>query len=446
MRLWIKDPLRVLAPAAERGLVIEQARIVELVSRDGPASPCDQIFDASRHVVLPGLVNAHHHFYQNLTRAHPRAMNKELFAWLGSLYPIWGRHLDRESFRLSVRLALTELLMSGCTTTSDHHFLFPPGLEDAIDMEDEESRALGVRMTFARGMVNLSAAQGGIVDDRLLQDDDAALADSERILHLFHDSSEGSFRQVALAPCALFNVTKPMMVETARLANRFGCTLHTHLGETRDENEYCLAHWGCRPLEYLDEVEWLGPHTWLAHGIHFSDDEMARLGRYRMGVCHCPTSNMILASGICRTKELEESGALVGLGVDGSSSNDSSNLMESVRHAFLLGRLRYGAARVTHLDALRWATEGSAHCLGRTDIGSIEPGKQADLAFYTLEELRFSGAGDAIAALVLCGAHRADRVMVGGEWRVTDGVPRGVDVERLRHEHGAAARRFLETV
>jgi 8-oxoguanine deaminase len=444
MRLWIKNPIALLATGGEHGLVVEGGRIVELVGRGGPVSPCDQVFDAARHVVLPGLINTHHHFYQTLTRAHPQAINKELFQWLKALYPIWTRHLDRDCFRLAVRLALTELLMSGCTTASDHHFLFPRGLEDAVDIEDEEATALGMRMTLTRGTVNLRAADGGIFYESMIQDDDTILADCERVLGRYHDPAEESFRQVALAPCALFLVTKPIMVATARLAAKYNCKLHTHLGETRDEDEYCLAHFGCRPLDYLEEVEWLGERTWLAHGIHFSDTEIARLGEHGVGICHCPTSNMVLASGQCRTKELESAGAIVGLGVDGSASNDNSNLMESVRHAMMLGRLRYRATGVTHLDALRWATEGSARCLGRSDIGIIAAGKQADLAFYTLDELRFSGAGDPIAALVLCGAHRADRVMIGGNWRVTDGVPLGVDVERLRHEHGAAARRFLE--
>jgi len=446
MRLWIKDPIAVLAAGAERGLVIDDGRIVELVGRSGPVSPCEQIFDAARHVVLPGLINAHHHFFQNLTRAHPQAINKELFGWLKALYPIWTRHLDRDCFRLSVRLALTELLMSGCTTASDHHFLFPRGMEDAIDIEDEEASALCMRMTLTRGTVNLRIADGGIGDDSFIQDDDTILADCERVLARFHDPEDGSFRQIALAPCALFNVTKPIMLACARLAAKYGCRLHTHLGETLDEENYCLAHFGCRPLDYLEQVGWLDERTWLAHGIHFSDAEIARLGRHRVGICHCPTSNMVLASGQCRTRELEAAGAIVGLGVDGSSSNDNSNLMESVRHALMLGRLRYGAAGVTHVDALRWVTEGSARCLGRSDIGVIATGKQADLAFYRLDELRFSGAGDPIAALVLCGAHRADCVMIGGVWRVIDGAPLGVDIERLRHEHGTAARHFLDAV
>jgi len=446
MRLWIKDPIALLATGGDRGIVIKDGRIVELVGPAGPATPCHQVFDASRHVILPGLINTHHHFYQTLTRAHPAAINKNLFQWLKALYPIWTRHLDRDCFRLGVRLALTELLMSGCTTASDHHFLFPRGMEDAVDIEDQEATALGMRMTLTRGTINLRADDGAIFYEKMIQDDDTILTDCERVLGRFHDSAEGSFRQVALAPCALFLVTKPIMMATARLAAKHNCKLHTHLAETLDENDYCLAHYGCRPLEYLEEVEWLTERTWVAHGIHFSDPEIARLGEHHVGICHCPTSNMVLASGQCRTRELEAAGAIVGLGVDGSASNDNSNLMESVRHAMMLGRLRYGADGVTHLDALRWATEGSARCLGRSDIGAIATGKQADLAFYTLDELRFSGAGDPIAALVLCGAHRADRVMIGGNWRVIDGIPGGVDIERLRNEHGAAARRFLETL
>jgi 8-oxoguanine deaminase len=248
--------------------------------------------------------------------------------------------------------------------------------------------------------------------------------------------------QVAFAPCAPFTVTKRLMVDTAGLAEKCRCRLHTHLAETRDENEFCLANFGCRPLDYLEECGWLTDRVWLAHGIHFDDSEVKRLGRHHVGVSHCPTSNMLLSSGACRTRELEAAGTPVGLGVDGSASNDNSNLMEGVRHALMLARLSYDAASVTHLDALRWATAGSAQCLGREDIGSIAVGKQADLALYTLDELRFSGAGDPIAALVLCGAHAADRVMVAGEWRVTDGMPVGADVARLRHEHGAAAKAF----
>jgi 8-oxoguanine deaminase len=443
MRTWIRDPIAMLADAGPRGLVVENRAIVELVGPQGPVTPCDQVFDAGRHVIIPGLVNAHHHFFQTLTRAYPQAINKSLFPWLRQLYPIWGAHLDRDRFRLAVRVALTELLISGCSTASDHLFVFPQDMPDAVDIEADEAAKLGMRMTLTRGAINLGFADGGIADQRLMQDYDAVISDCERVLARYHDRREGSFTRVALAPCAPFNVTRQLMIDTAALADKHDCLLHTHLGETHDEDDYCLHHLGCRPLDYLEQVGWLNQRVWLAHGIHFDDAEIARLGRHRMAVCHCPTSNMMLSSGVCRTRDLEAAGVTVGLGVDGSASNDSSNLMESVRHALLLGRLTYGASAITHLDALRWATEGSAKCLGRSDIGKIEPGRQADLAFFTLDELRFSGAGDPIAALVLCGAHQADRMMISGEWRVMDGVPVGVDLARLRHEHGKAAQAFL---
>ncbi|HZP19405.1 MAG TPA: 8-oxoguanine deaminase [Bauldia sp.] len=447
MRLWIKDPIAVLAEGAERGVVVEDGRITELVGKGAePKAPADRTWDASRHVVIPGLINTHHHFFQTLTRAHPAAINKELFPWLKALYPIWARSVKPEAFRQATRLALTELMMSGCTCASDHHYLYPAGLESAMDIQAEEAERVGIRMTLTRGSMNLSVKDGGLPPDSVVQDEDTILADCERVLRRYHDPGEGAMLQVALAPCAPFTVTKRLMVDSVGLAEKYKCRLHTHLGETRDEDEYCLAHFGCRPVDYLEECGWLDPRVWLAHGIHFTDEEVHRLGRHRVGVCHCPTSNMTLASGQCRTKELEAAGSPVGLGVDGSASNDNSNLMESVRHALMLNRLTYDAASVTHLDAYRWATEGSARLLGRSDLGAIAAGKQADLALYTLDELRFSGAGDPLAALVLCGAYEADRVMVKGEWKVEDGMPTGIDVARLRHEHGAAAKAFLEAL
>lgn len=441
--VWLRDPIAVLAEGAERGIVVAGGVIQELVGRAGPRTQVAEIFDAGRHVVLPGLVNAHHHFYQTLTRAHPQALDKDLFPWLQALYPIWGRALDRQSFRLGVRVALAELLMSGCTTTTDHLFVFPADMPDAVDIEIQEARALGMRIALTRGAINLGFEDGGIADPRLMQDHDTVMADCERVIALYHDPGPGSFSTVALAPCAPFNVTKRLMIDSAELAKRHGCRLHTHLGETADENHYCEAHFGCRPIDYLEQTGWLGEQTWLAHGIHFTHDEIARLGRHRVGVCHCPTSNMVLSSGTCPTRDLEAAGVAVGLGVDGSASNDSSNLMETVRHATMLGKLHYGATQISHLDALRWGTRGSADCLGRPDIGTIAVGRQADLALFGLEELRFSGSGDPIAALVLCGAHRADRVMIGGRWRVVDGVPVDVDVAELRRLHAAAAKAFV---
>ena len=440
--IWLKNPLAILGNRAGCGLLLDGGRIVELVQAGWqPAANPDEVFDASGHVVLPGLINTHHHFYQTLTRAHPQAINKELFDWLKALYPLWAR-LTPEAMRLGTRLALTELLMSGVTTTSDHHYVFPSGLEDAMDIQVDEAVKLGMRMTVTRGSMNLSVKDGGLPPDSVVQDEDTILADCERVISKYHQSGEGAKIQVALAPCSPFSVTRSLMCACGELAAKHDCRLHTHLAETHDENEFCLARFGRRPVDYLEEAGWLNKRTWLAHGIHFSDEEIGRLGKNGVSVCHCPTSNMVLASGHCRTQELEQAGVAVGLGVDGSASNDNSNLMEGVRHALLMNRLKYGQ-NITHLDVLRWATQGSAKCLGRSDIGEIAVGKQADLALYTLDELRFSGAGDPIAALVLCGAHRADRVMIGGEWRVIDGVPVGVDVERLRHEHGEAAKRFL---
>ena len=443
MRLHLKNPLAILADNAAGGLVIEHGRIVELLaSGQSPSQPAEQTFDASRHVVLPGLINTHHHFYQTLTRAHPSAINKELFPWLKALYPIWAR-LDPETFRLSVRLALVELLLSGCTTATDHHYLFPAGLDEAIDIEVDEARKLGIRMTVTRGSMNLSEKDGGLPPDSVVQDEDTILADSERLLGRYHDKSEGAFIRVALAPCSPFSVTKRLMSESAALVEKFDARLHTHLAETKDEDAYCAEVYKCRPIELLEEVGWLTPRTWLAHGVHFTADDCTKLGKHGVGICHCPTSNAVLASGFCKTRELERAGAPVGLGVDGSASNDSSNMMEAVRHALMVNRLHYESAEaVTHLDALRWATEGSARCLGRDDIGKIAIGKQADLALFTLDEPRFSGGHDPIATLVLCGAHRADRVMVQGQWRVIDAMPVGLDLAQLMAQQGAAARKF----
>jgi len=443
MRLWIRNPLGIVADNASGGVVVEGGVIAELVAAGtGPAAPVDAVFDASEHVVLPGLINTHHHFYQTLTRAHPAAIDRELFPWLTALYPLWAR-LTPEHLRLAVRAALAELLLSGCTTAADHHYLYPPGLEDAVDIAVEEARALGIRATISRGSMNLSQKDGGLPPDTVVQDEDTILVDSERVLGLFHDPAPGSMIQIALAPCSPFSVTPSLMAKSAELAARFDAPLHTHLAETKDEDAYCLQVYGKRPLDLLEETGWMRPKTWLAHGVHFSCEECDRLGRAGVGVCHCPTSNGVLASGFCRTRELEAAGAPLGLGVDGSASNDGSNLMEELRHALLINRLRYeSAAAVTARDVIRWATEGSARCLGRSDIGTIAPGFQADLALYRLDELRFSGAHDPVAALVLCGAHRADRVMVAGRWRVIDGAIPGLDLAALRRAHGAASRRY----
>jgi 8-oxoguanine deaminase len=426
--IWIKDPLAILADGAERGIVVQDGRIVELVPGGGQPTTSAAFFEAGDHVVLPGLINTHHHFYQTLTRALPAALDRELFPWLQALYPIWAR-LTPEALDLGVTVAMSELLLSGCTTTTDHHYVFPAGLEDAVDIEVAVAKRLGVRVLLTRGSMNRSQRDGGLPPDSVVQDEDTILADSERVMV-----------QIALAPCSPFSVTTSLMSATAALADRLDVRLHTHLAETEDENKFCQQMHGCRPLDYLEQCGWLNARTWLAHGIHFEPEEMRRLGKAKTTISHCACSNQLLASGCCPVCDMEEAGVRIGLGVDGSASNDGSNLMQEVRAAFLLQRARYGVGRVSHKDALRWATKGSAACVGRPELGEIAVGKAADLALFKLDELRFSGHGDPVAALVLGGAHRADRVMVGGKWVVTDGAIPGLDMPDLIRRHSAAAR------
>jgi 8-oxoguanine deaminase len=440
--LWIKDPLGILAERAERGIVLQDGRIVELIAAGRePRSPAVKTFDAGAHVVLPGLINTHHHFYQTLTRAVPAALDRGLFPWLQALYPLWAR-LTPEAVDLSSTLAMAELILSGCTLTTDHHYVFPKGVEDGIDIQVAAARRLGLRALLTRGSMNRSQRDGGLPPDNVVQDEDTILADSERLVARYHQAGDGAMIQIALAPCSPFSVTTSLMRATAELAERLNVRMHTHLAETEDENRYCLEIHQCRPLDYLEECGWLNGRTWLAHGVHFSADEFPRLARAGTAVTHCACSNQTLSSGTCPVCAMEEAGVTVGLGVDGSASNDSSNLMQEARAAFLLQRGRYGIGKVSHRDALRWATKGSAACAGRADVGEIAVGMLADLALFRLDELRFSGSGDPLAALVLCGAHRADRVMVGGRWIVENGQIPGLDVADLIRRHSAAARKL----
>ena len=443
-RIWIKNPLATFTPETvdgRGGLVIENGLISEvLAAGQQPARPCDQLFDARDHVVLPGLINTHHHFYQTLTRAWGPVVNQPLFPWLKTLYPVWAR-LTPDALALASKVAMAELLLSGCTTAADHHYLFPRGMEESIDIQVAAVRELGMRAMLTRGSMSLGEDEGGLPPRHTVQGQQQILDDSLRLVRQYHERGAGAQIQIALAPCSPFSVTEEIMVESARLAAELDVRLHTHLAETLDEEAFCLARFGLRTVDYLEKVGWLGDRTWLAHGIHFNPDEIARLGAAGTGVCHCPVSNMRLASGICPTLDLEAAGAPVGLGVDGSASNDASNLMQEARQALYLQRLRYGAERITPRKVLEWATVGSARLLGRGDLGELLPGKQADLALFKLDDLRFSGSHDPIAALILCGAERADRVMVGGKWRVVDGAIAGLDIEGLiaRHKVAAAA-------
>ena len=444
---WIKRPSAVYTANdldAAGGVVVRDDRIVELVGTGKePVTPVENVFDASGLVLLPGLINGHHHFYQTLTRACPPALNKPLFAWLKALYPVWA-NLTEEAVAVSTRLALAELMLSGCTTASDHHYLFSAALPRAIDVQVEAAAEMGTRVVLTRGSMSLSADDGGLPPRSVTERESTILAESERLIRRYHDAAPHAMCQIALAPCSPFSVTRELMRETARMARAHGVRLHTHLGETHDESEFCVTKFGMRPLDYLEDVDWLSGDVWLAHGIHFTQSEIERLGAAGTGICHCPSSNMVLASGICPVNDLLSAGARVGLGVDGSASNDCSNLMQEVRQALLIGRLRYGAEPVTHQSVLRLATRGGADLLGRPELGEIRPGAAADVALFDLDALRFSGHGDPLAALVLCGASRVSDLMIAGVWRVRRGEMLGIDLEALTREHRRIARELAD--
>ena len=449
--LWIKNPLAILTAAgvdAGGGLVVScnetGGTIVELVaSGQTPTMAYDQYYDARDSVVLPGLINGHHHYYQTLTRAYPGALNQELFTWLKSLYPVWAG-LEPDMLAAATKLALSELLLSGCTLSADHHYLFPTGMEQSIDVQIEAGQTVGMRTLYTRGSMSLGVDDGGLPPQNTVQLQEQILEDSERLINRYHQRGKGAMLQIALAPCSPFSVTPEIMKASAKLAQKLDVRLHTHLAETQDEEAFCLQRFGLRTVDYLESVGWLSHRTWLAHGIHFNDEEIKKLGSAGVGVCHCPTSNMMLASGIARNLELEQAGVAVGLGVDGSASNDGSNMIQEVRQALYIQRLRYGSSKVTHFDAYRWATKGSARLLGRDDVGEIAVGMQADLALFKLDEMRFSGSHDPLAALLLCGAYKADRVMVAGQWSVKDGELVNIDVPSLMAEHKALAYKLAQ--
>ena len=373
-----------------------------------------QRIDAAGCVVTPGLVNSHHHLFQTRTRAWPGAVDAELFDWLRTLYPVWGALTD-DRFHEATRIGCRELLRSGCTTTTDHHYLFPRDASpELIDITVEAALAEGIRFHPTRGSMSRSEKDGGLPPDHVVQDHDTILADSERVITRFHDPSPGAMTRVALAPCSPFSVTPELMADTAALARRHDVRLHTHLSETSDENDYCLEVYGKRPLDLLEDTGWLADDVWLAHGIWFDDDELARLGAAGVAIAHCPTSNMRLGSGICRVRGLRTAGSPVGLAVDGSASNDTSNMLAELRQCLLLHRVIGGAAAMTVMEVLEMATLGGAACLGRRDVGAVEPGRACDLALWDLGDLGCDTVGDRVAALLLSPPLRARLVIVGG--------------------------------
>ena len=416
--------------------------LIEGVGGGAPPVATDTI-DATDCLVTPGLVNTHHHLYQNLTRAFPPMTDKPLFGWLQSLYPLWAS-LDTESVYVSAWVGLAELALSGCTTSSDHLYLHPHGAGDLLTAEIEAARDLGVRFHPTRGSMSLSEKDGGLPPDDVVDDDDAILAASEEAVARHHDRSWGAMTRVALAPCSPFSVTEELMVRTAELAERLDVRLHTHFAENAEDDAFSLATFGCRPMEYLERTGWATDRTWVAHCVMPDADEVARLGAAGVGVAHCPSSNLILASGIAPVVDLRAAGVPVGLGVDGSSSADAASLWLEARQAMLLAKLRNGAAAGTARMALEIATLGGAACLGRSgELGTLTPGAVGDVAVWSLTGPSFAGAvADPIEAWLRCGPTGARDTVVHGRPVVRGGVVVSPRLDDLLAEHDRLARQM----
>jgi cytosine/adenosine deaminase-related metal-dependent hydrolase len=407
---------------------------VEAVGGGAPPE-ADERVDLRGAVATPGLVNTHHHLYQTLTRA--RAQDADLFTWLKTLYPVWAG-IDEESVYAAARTGLAELALSGCTTVFDHHYVFPRGTSGLIEAEVRAARELGLRIVASRGSMDLGESDGGLPPDSLVESLDDVLAETERLAGLQDDG----FVQIAVAPCSPFSVTGELMRESAQLARRLGLVLHTHLAETVEEEAYCRELYGCTPVEYLDSLGWLDGDVWCAHCVHLSQPDVRRFADTGTGTAHCPTSNLRLGAGVAPVRDLLDAGVRVGLGVDGSASNERGDLLLEVKQALLVARGRGGPAALTVRDALRLGTRGGAAVLGRDDIGSLEPGKRADIAVWRTDGLELAGAADLVAGLVLSAPHRVDRLYVGGEEVVRDGRLVRADEDDIASHHRAQATRF----
>jgi len=412
----------------------------------------DEVLDLTGHIVLPGLINTHHHFYQTLTRAVPAAQDVNLFNWLKTLYPIWAK-MTPEDIHISTQTALAELALSGCTTTSDHLYLFPNGskLDDEIDAASE----VGLRLHASRGSMSLGESKGGLPPDSVVDSEEFILKDSQRLIQRYHDPKPGSMVQIVLAPCSPFSVTGELMIQSAKLAREYGVHLHTHLAETQDEEVFCLEKFGYRPLGYMQSLNWVGNDVWFAHSVHINQEEIQVYAHEGCGVAHCPSSNMRLGSGAAPILDYLMAGVKVGLGVDGSASNDGSHLLAEARQAMLLARLRAGLMGAslssdeseklfTARQSLELATRGGAAVLGRKDIGSLEVGNCADFVAINLNRLEYAGAlHDPVAAIVFCQPGNVDLNVVHGKIVVKDQQLVNIDLPNLISAHNKAASRLL---
>jgi 8-oxoguanine deaminase len=419
------------------GVYIEENRIVAVGSGDALPETADTVLDMTGHVVLPGLVNTHHHMYQTLTRAVPAAQDAELFGWLKALYPIWAR-LTPEMIRVSTQTAMAELILSGCTTSSDHLYIYPNGcrLDDSI----EAAEAIGMRFHAARGAMSVGQSKGGLPPDAVVEDEAAILADTRRLIERWHDPARFSMRRVVVAPCSPFSVSRDLMRESAELARAYGVGLHTHLAENENDIAYSREKFGMTPAEYAAALGWVGPDVWHAHCVKLDEAGIRLFGRTRTGVAHCPCSNMRLASGIAPVGRMRCEGVSVGLGVDGSASNDGSHMLGEARQAMLLARVGFGPAAMSGREALEIATLGGAQVLNRDDIGVLAPGMAADVVAFDMRGLETAGAlHDPVAALVFCAPQRVAWSVIDGRVVVREGRLTTLDTRSLVARHNALA-------
>jgi 8-oxoguanine deaminase len=430
--------------------------IERIIAADEPLdawiAQADEVVDARHHVVLPGLINTHHHMVQSLTRAIPAVQNAELFSWLQGLYPIWSG-LTPVMVLVSHQVAMAELLLSGCTTSSDHHYIYPNGIR--LDDSIEAAHRMGLRFVATRGSMSVGQRDGGLPPDHVVESEEAILRDSRRLIETWHDPERGALLQIAVAPCSPFSVSPALMRESAALARAYGVRLHTHLAENDHDVAYTRERFNCTPAEYAESLGWLGDDVWHAHCVKLDPTGMKRFAHTRTGVAHCPCSNMRLASGILPLREMLDVGVPVGLGVDGSASNDAGHLLNEARQAMLLARVRRslepmgcdtGPHEMTPRDALRLATRGGAEVLGRQDIGQIAPGYCADFALYRTDTLALAGGAvhDPVGALLLCSSGQADMTIVHGEVLVREGRLTRLDIEPLIERHNALARALVD--
>jgi cytosine/adenosine deaminase-related metal-dependent hydrolase len=396
-------------------------------------------------VVVPGFINTHHHFFQTLTRNLPAVQNAKLFDWLLYLYEIW-KNLDEEAVYYSSLLAIGELLKTGCTTSTDHHYVYPRGVdEDLMGVQFKAAEALGIRFSPTRGSMSLSKKDGGLPPDSVVQTEDQILEDCERVIEEYHDPRDLSMRKIVLAPCSPFSVTEELLGKTVELARRFGVGLHTHLAETSDENDFCMRTYGRRPLRLMEDCGFIGSDVSYAHGIHFNDDEIERLSESGTSIAHCPTSNMRLGSGICRAKEMLAKGINVALAVDGAASNDSSDMLGEIRNALLLQRVQYGSDAITALDVMKMATENGARLLNFHKVGEIREDWAADLAIFNVGKLEYSGAlSDPLAAIIFSGYnHGTGYTIANGKIVVDNGVLTGIDETGLMKKCNEISKRLI---